>query len=245
MKKMLLISFTVFISFLANAQNMHYHDVSPDTTINNWEVFGVYGLDIWWHPSPEVVVNVWDPYEVLAGSDSMPKALNAGDDISGTSTGIWAKLSYQCLNCGGSVGNWKGVTNKYLAFRQKDMASGKYYYGWVRLDIPAAGTSFTIKDYAKQNLLNIGLKAGQVYATGITYAEANNGIFPLLQGRRISFRGLEQEAQFTLMDISGKRIMQGTINPGQTIDLSNYIKGVYILSLRMEGKESVFKLPLE
>jgi hypothetical protein len=244
MKRTITFIAAVLTTVFSYAQDVKYHDVLPDTTISTWEVFGVYGLDIWWHPSPEVVVNVWTDYEVLAGTDSMPKALNMGDDISAGSTGIWAKLSYQCLNCGGSIGNWKGVTDKYLAFREKD-ASGKYYYGWIRLSIPANGTSFTIKDYAKNSIANTALKAGQQFATGITYSVANADITPVVQNKLVSFRGLTQQADVFITDISGKITRKETLKAGGYIDMTAYSPGIYFLRLQTGGLTSGFKIPIE
>lgn len=246
MKKLILINCIAFISFLSYGQGLKYHDVSPDTTINYWEVFGFYGIDIWWHPSPEVVVNVWDPYEVLCSTaDTMPLALNAGDNIN-TASGLWAKVSYQCLNCGGSYGKWKGVTDKYLAFRKKGTSSGDYYYGWARLSIPANATSFTIKDYAQNNVTNATTTAGQVYGTGVTYiGGSGNSIVPVINNKHVSFRGLMEQAQYKLIDVSGKLISQGTISNNNAIDLSSYIQGLYIISLTVQGNEMVYKLPVE
>lgn len=243
MKKILTLIVIFFCSFNLYAQDIKYHDVNPDTTINYWEVFGAYGVDIWWHPSPEVVVRTWDPYEVLCGTDSLAKALSNGDDISATSSGIWAKQDYKCLNCYGTEGNWIGATDKYLGFRYKDTAN-QYHYGWIRLSIPAAATSFTIKDHAINNIGNDAVKAGQLFATGISQLNAGDNIIAVIEDRIVFFKGLSERVQVQVTDMAGRLIEKKRIEANERMDVSAYKTGLYVFSVYTERARKSFRILL-
>lgn len=237
--------FTTFVlaaaGYLSHAQVIKYHDVNPDTTVSTWEVFGVLGADIWWHPSPEVVVKTWGT-EVLCDNDTLPKALNANDDISGSSAGMWAELQYKCLNCGGVIGNWKGVTNKYLAVRSKD-SSGNWKYGWARLDIPANANKFTIKDYARHTTANTAIKAGEAFATGIADSHVpGGGIRPVVINKEVTFAGLKEKSIVTVTDMGGKTLIAKSIDEREAISMSAYPAGVYLFRLQSAGVQQSYKL---
>lgn len=244
MKKTITLFAALIITYAAQAQAIKYHDVSPDTTISNWEVFGVLGADIWWHPSPEVVVNTMlGGSQILCDNDTMPLALSKDADISATSTGKWLKPAYQCLNCGGVIGNWKGVTDKYLAIRDS-VAPGTWKYGWIRLSIPANATSFTIKDWAIHNTAGTPVKAGQAFGTGIAeYGEAKS-IQLSLSGKAVTFRGISTKANVLVTDMSGRQVLAKTIAAGETLDLSSCIPGVYIMRVSEENSSTAFKIAL-
>lgn len=231
--------------FTTHAQSIKYHDVDPDTTVSTWNQFGALGLDIWWHPSPEIVVHTWDSVQVLCMNDTIPKALTAGDSIAAGSAGVWRKQNYTCLNCGGVLGQWKGVTDKYLAVRDKN-ASNQWVYGWIRLDIPANATSFTIKDYAMHKVANTSIKAGQMIGTGIADATGpKHSISYRCSDRDISFSGFGGEAMITVADMNGRIITRTAITENTSISMAGQPSGIYLFHLQHEQLSETIKIAFQ
>jgi len=148
-----------------------YTDVNPDKVVSTWSDYelrldhapGSYGepgtFSLWFHDTPEVVINAFDEAEVLSDSGGLPLALAKGDAIGDApATGKWSLPAYAALNGSGATGNWIGVKDKYLGLRFKK--DGKWAYGWARLDVDAPPTNFVLKDYAYASTPNTGLKAG-------------------------------------------------------------------------------------
>ena len=65
--------------------------------------------------------------------------------------------SFNVLNL---LGEWHGANDKYLGLKLK--VGGQVYYGWARLDVSAGGGSFTIKDYAYEDIPNASIPAGKM-----------------------------------------------------------------------------------
>ncbi len=234
--KRIFTSFLILLTITGKAQ-ISYHDVDPDTTVNTWNEFSVLGAEIWWHPTPEVVITTWGTTEILcAPASNLPLALEAGDPIN--SSGHWTTTSYECLNCNGSTGNWKGVTDKYLGIRSKN-AAGEWLYGWARLDINNTPTYFIIKDYAARTTGNTQILAGQMNTTSITHTTLNTGnITPVVSGKTVSFRGLQKEIALHICDMNGRTIQQSTIAANGRVNMSSFPAGMYIF--HVEGE--VFKI---
>ena len=60
-------------------------------------------------------------------------------------------------------GSWRGQNQKFMGLRFK--ISGSIHYGWVRLTIPSDCKSFTVYDYAYEDIAGRGIKAGQTEGT--------------------------------------------------------------------------------
>lgn len=91
-----------------------------------------------------------------------PFALSNGATIS-SGAGNWFNNGYgggyQSLNYGScSFGNWCNITDRYIGLRFN--IAGSIHYGWVRLDVNFAGSVWTVKDYAYNDVAGAGLNAG-------------------------------------------------------------------------------------
>jgi hypothetical protein len=229
----------------SHAQSIKYHDVSPDTTIAHWEQFRALGVAIWWHPTPEVVVRTWDSVQVLCLNDTIPKALNAGDSIAAGSAGVWKKQNYTCLNCGGTIGAWKGVTDKYLAVRDKN-SSGQWVYGWIRLDVAANAGRFTIKDYAIHKVANTSVKAGQMVGTGIADGGTKQyNISHRCDNRSVVFTGFIGKAVLTVTDMSGRVVGRETITQDNRFSMSGQPSGIYLFHLQNEQVNETMRIAFQ
>jgi hypothetical protein len=222
--------FLVLATFVTSQAQVKYHDVDPDTTVNTWDAFSVLGTEIWWHPTPEVVITTWGTTEVLCSlTNNLPMALDPGDPID--NNGNWKTTSYVCLNCSGSSGNWKGVTDKYLGIRNKNTA-GQWVYGWSRLDINSAATYFTIKDYAQRTEGNNPILAGQENTLGVGNSAIHHNILvPVVSGKTVRLEGLENSTNLSIADMNGRIILQTRIQPGGMVDMNAYPAGMYLFRI--------------
>jgi hypothetical protein len=240
--------FTTFLAALLSAtsygQSIKYHDVHPDTTINTWNDFMVFGIDIWWHPSPEVVVKSWGDWEVLcSSSDTLPLALNKDEEISENSTGSWMKVQYRCLNCYGAVGHWTSTGDKYLAARNKS-GSG-WVYGWARLSIAANGMAFTIKDYAIQANDNMMIKAGQMIGTGIGSPLHPTGVYqPRIASGTMSFPNLPADHKLVIYDLNGHIVYSSLVSNRSVVDILQLPSSIYILRFSNEKTTQTIKIAI-
>lgn len=238
---------TLVFSFFctAQAQSIKYHDVDPDTMVSTWSEFYALGLYIWWHPTPEVVINTLDSVQVLCVNDTIPAALNFGDSIAAGSAGVWRRQNYTCLNCKGIQGKWKGLEDKYLAVRDKNK-SNEWVYGWIRLDVDFGATNFVIKDYAIHNVANTPIKAGQMVATGIGDAKIkSHNIRYRCNNRDISFSGFSNTAMLIATDINGRIIAKETIAEGGSLSMGGQPAGIYIFHLQNGQVNETMKIVLQ
>jgi hypothetical protein len=245
MKRVFTLLAAILCTFYIKAQTITYHDVNPDTTVANWEAFQVLNADIWWHPVPEVVVKTWGTTQILCDTHTLPKALNLNDDISANSNGVWSPLDYNCLNCEGTKGNWKGVEDKYLGLRMKN-ASGNWKYGWIRLDVSANASQFTIKDYAIHTNADVAINAGFTNGTGISQPEKIYGNVKLLVvGNLISVAGFNEKCNLYIIDMNGKILLTKSIKPNEQLDMKAYPAGIYSLYISNEKFSKTFKIAVK
>ncbi|RYD55292.1 MAG: T9SS type A sorting domain-containing protein [Sphingobacteriales bacterium] len=244
--KRLFTTLALFCSFFcAKAQAIKYHNVEPDTMVSTWNAFYALGIYIWWHPTPEVVINTLDSVQVLCLNDSIPAALNFGDSIAAGSPGIWRTQKYTCLNCKGVLGKWKGVEDRYLAVRDKNK-SDEWVYGWIRMDVDFGATNFVIKDYAIHNVANTQIKAGQMVGTGVADTKAQrHNVSYRCNNREVSFSGFSGNAMMIAMDINGRVIGKETIVEGKGFNLAAQPAGIYIFHLQNEQMNETIKVAIQ
>lgn len=233
----------------ANGQ-IAYTDVTPDydgfntlyqldldgDTVTDFFIFtGSYGSS----PVNAVAIDAVETSNSFLGSApgpyEYPFALNSGDPISsgqatwfeGAANGVAGTLNYtSCYNGIGSS-NWCGVVDKYLGLRFK--IGTDTHYGWVRLDVDAAGMNWTLKDYAYNTVPNEPINAGQTLSTN---EFALNGVRVIALNNRIGLYNLPQSTDYTLYDISGKQVLKGSIeSESHVIETKNIANGIYIVEL--------------
>src|ERR1043165_7973769 len=135
MKKMIAAAALLIACNTVNAQ-IYFHNITPDTTGGTWNAFQVQpsttpstDITIWWHPSPEVVVQTHGNCQIMFATDSLPAKLEIGDSISASA--IWNAGDYDPMSSSGS-GHWTAdADEKHLGFRFKNGSSG-WYYGWLK-----------------------------------------------------------------------------------------------------------------
>jgi hypothetical protein len=146
--------------------------------------------------------------------------------------------SYASLNTQGTTGNWIGVNDKYLGMYF--IYKGQMYCGWARLDIDAAPTNFTFKDYACKTIPFDGILTGEGIPVGIwtknqiqnhSIYMANHRLFLELQG--------EGSYLISILTIEGQ--VAKTIKADKStreIILSDLKSGCYLISV--EGEKMIY-----
>lgn len=250
MKKTLFTTLAIAGMYISSHAQITYHDINPDTTVNTWNVFSVIPnpsttsntLDIWWHPSPEVVVTTWGDVQLLfdaAGTN--PAKLNAGDSIGATAT--WKTASYLPLNSAGT-GNWtSNATDKYLGFKIKNGST--WNYGWLKMTVATGAASFTVKEWAF-NTAGTSIKAGQSTTTGITNAARNTEVKMELANKSVKFDGLPGDNNLLqVFDMNGRRLKTASTGNRQATDLSELNSGYYILNITSGDYNQFFKVYMQ
>lgn len=239
-KKLIMAAALCIAAQQANAQAIQYADVA-DTTIDTWDVYSIWGgCDIWFHPDPEVVLRT-KGVQVMVDDDGLPMALEAGDMID--ATGQWDSVSYACMNCKATSGNWIGAEDKYLAIRKKN--GSKWNYAWVLMDVAANARSFTIKAYALNTHTDEALKAGQVFATGITYAQQQDEVNVTAYNKTISIRTKDAKGSIAVNDMTGRLLKMVKLEQNlHSIDMSSYPEGIYTVTVRSIKGTKAFKIGL-
>lgn len=243
MRKLLFYLFA-FISMNFSAQSqIKYHDIDPDTTVNSWDAFfvtlseppqttGSYFFNLWWHPTPEVVIqsNLADSTEILFNStNNNPAKLDLNDDIN-ASAGNWTIANYHALSSG-NAGNWTNdATDKYIAFRFKP--GNSWLYGWLKMSVGSGASSFTVYEWAYDTTGN-SIKAGQVTPTthiANTTPLKRLNIYPSPAKETIIIEGVNA-GTINITDISGKSYEIDFIKSGDkhTANISSLPVQTYII----------------
>lgn len=186
------------IPAVSNA-NIIYTDENPDF---NGVIGSQYFLDlnndgnddfrIWHNGASNLYISPLTASNEALGSGGVtfayPFALTSGAMIS-SGAGQFFNNGYaggfQSLNYGScSFGNWCSVTDRYIGVRFS--IGGNIHYGWVRLDVNQAGSVWTVKDYAYEDIMGNGIAAGAMGnpgtastasgVTGVDIADNGNGL---------------------------------------------------------------------
>jgi hypothetical protein len=77
----------------------------------------------------------------------------------------------------------------------------------------------------------------------IDEAEANSDVrvYPNPANDVLNFT-ISERSEYTLLDISGKTIMTGFVNPDQSLDVSNLVDGMYVVEVRSRDQLNRFKV---
>ena len=224
MKKIRSSNYTLLLAVVlhtgvAKTQNIMYMDIDPDKMITGTDayalrldkepdsvVYGENGSFVVWDYDPGILLVTYTDCQVQMDG-TYPAALTTNDSIGGT--GIWSNANYAQLYSGG-VGHWSNAIDKYMGIRFKTGGS-QWFYGWVRMDVSATGSSVTIKDYAFNNLPSEAIKAGQkADFTGISQVVSDPDIRISAMGNVINVNGAANSS-VVISDLSGRMLKKTKI----------------------------------
>lgn len=173
------------------------------------------------------------------GANYFPWALTSNTNICDTLTSWYGANNPGFLAFSSSVGNWIGQTDKYLALKLN--VGTNTYYGWVRLDVVATASSFTVKDYAFESTPNACILTGQI-PLGIVENSTENYLSiapnPFYDATTIQASGNFSAGNLTIYDVFGNVLFNQTINSSETFTFSgeHLPSGIYYVSLTEENK---------
>jgi len=207
--------------------------------------FSFRGLGSVSHPIAEITASPGFN-SFLADSSGFPLYLNYSDPINSMpSSSAWVNAyPYGLLNassCFNGYGNsnWcDNKTNKYLGLRFK--IGTETHYGWVKLDINASGSRFTIKEYAYVEQADIGLTAG-LTTLGVENASISK-IKIVSSNKTIKLYNLPEQTQYQVFSITGQLALKGTTS-GKTdvINATSESKGIYFIELKDTESNTVMR----
>ena len=231
-----------------------YTDIDPDTTIvaadDSW---GMYSIDMNRDGTDDILLNhhntlvssnyqkievgIRNNYtEILCDGTAghYPLAMLHGQAIQSSSGEWYNPTSWMIhLNGNGTEGHWIGVTDTYLAVRVG--TGGQWYYGWIRLDIPANAGSYTVKDFAYESEANRAIAAGDKTVNGIEdvavtseykiYPNPGNGVFFLKFDGNVHSLEIYNVLGEIIATASQERRQSGNI------DLSQSPPGIYLVNI--------------
>ncbi len=174
----------------------------------------------------------------LVGSDYLPWALSASTSIC-DSLSTWYGTNYPgTMALGANIGYWPGAIDRYLAL--KLIVGTNTYFGWVRLDVVPASTSFTVKDYAYNSTPNDCIQAGQ---TTLGVEDLSLGSYsispnPFTCSTTVQTSGNLTNASLTISNAYGQTILQINNISGQSVTFSrdDLPSGLYFIELTNENK---------
>jgi len=143
--------------FAGGIGNQYFVDLNNDGT----DDFRIY------HSSSNLYIQPLNSSNGVLGTGgntfAYPFALNSGVtiDSSGTFFNNGYSSGFQSMNYGScSFGNWCNVNDRFLGV--SFIIGSDIHYGWIRLDVNANGNSWTVKDYAYENIAGGSIMAGMV-----------------------------------------------------------------------------------
>ena len=258
MKKLL-----TFILFVVaadrSASQIVYTDVLPDSTVSatQAQVIKSYYIDLdndgtyemelrHFNPDPNnIAVELHrNPHssaepQVLTHASGHARVFGNGIVISSSSS-YWGQDQYGILDA-----PWYGGGDKYFGFRFK--RRGEWHYGWARVSMPADASSFTIKDYAYEEMVNAPITTGSG-STGIeTTAAAGVSVYINTAEHQLvlTYPGRDVR-EITLLDMLGRNVQHVAAGATATrIDTHGLARGTYVVALstgRAAGQFLVIRL---
>lgn len=173
------------------------------------------------------------------GVNYFPWALTSNTSICDTLSSWYGPNNPGFLAFSSSSGNWLGQTDKYLALKLN--VGTNTYYGWVRLDVVATATSFTVKDYAYESTPNTCIVTGEI-PLGIVENSSENYLSiapnPFHDMTSIQTSGNFGAGTLTIYDVFGQVLSNQVMSSDETFTFSreHLPSGIYYVSLTAENK---------
>jgi len=134
--------------------------------------------------------------------------------------------------------HWCDKQNRYLGVRFKIGAETRY--GWIKLDVNASGSSFTIKEYAYVDTPDVGLTAGQT-VLGVDDKDLRN-IKVVALNKSVGLYNLSETTNYSIFNMSGKMVLNGnTDQKDYVIEATSLASGIYIVELKDPKSNATMK----
>lgn len=158
------------------------------------------------------------------GAYAYASNLMAGDVIN--SAAAFMSFGSLCAGPGYAGSNFCGTTGGFVGIQF--VISGTTYYGWVGVDV-VDSSNFTVRDYAYNSTPGEAINAGQTL--GVEESELSR-IKIVAMDNTISLFNLPQNMEYNLYSMTGKLVMNGSINQSSyVIEAKSMASGIYVIEL--------------
>lgn len=143
------------------------------------------------------------------------------------------------------VGYWSNATDKSLGVKFTSGAST--YYGWIRLDVNASGSTAVIKDYAYNSQsgqsINTCYMGSQAGIQDETIREEKFKVYPTVFDTYITIES-SASAKCSIYNYMGTLVKEAPVfYPKTSLGLMDLNAGMYFVTLvDQSGNESVFRI---
>ena len=182
-----------------------------------------------------------------AGSYQYPALLAEGDVIDSaagfTAAGARGDLNY--YGCAYSNSQWcETVVDGYLGIRFDNLVGGTTHYGWIRMDTDVNGTNLiTVKDFAINATPDEGIAAGEGGVLGVNDNSFEGFSYFIDANDILTLKASTNLENVVLYNVVGQEVIsQKLSNTSETINLSNFTSGLYIVTVTIEGQAKSFKI---
>ncbi|MBK9457838.1 MAG: T9SS type A sorting domain-containing protein [Bacteroidetes bacterium] len=151
-----------------------------------------------------------------------------------------------CNNCYWYNESISETVNGFLAVKFK--IEDNFHYGWIRCDVLDEGRTLVIKDYAYEDEPNNPIVAGDT-----THYVSINSLLNTMDATVYSFgRDIYiltetfQNNEVVIYDLNGKQIISEVLqSKSESISMTNYPAGIYLVTLLNDGKRFDKKVFIE
>ena len=208
-------------------------------TYFNFPSFGIWNLGISQADSNQAKIEILADDDVAKSpiGDYYVKQLSENDEVS--SDGIFTNDYPQVGDIYNA--NFNGQTDKYIGFRLKSGAN-EFIYGWMAVELTGSDDmTFTISEYAYQNMINTPIDAGQTMGVGIAHTSVKAlgvEVFPNPTSNYVRIKGKNgtKIEQLKIFSLQGKLINEW-LHPVLPIEVETmtWDQGVYLFEMIEEG----------
>lgn len=102
---------------------------------------------------------------------------------------------------------------------------------------PYTGGSLYMNDIERPGehlAFSVNIDDSTLSTSDVDIEETNVKVYPNPTTNSIQLTSLKQEEKYTIIDISGRRILQGTIKQNESIDVQHLNKGIYFIQLKKQ-----------
>ncbi|WP_054509487.1 T9SS type A sorting domain-containing protein [Chryseobacterium sp. ERMR1:04] len=176
----------------------------------------------------------------MSNSYGVPYAmpLDVSTPIGPSSTG-WITEARGPLIGDGESSNFLGLGDKYIGIRF--LSAGQYYYGWVLVSFVT--NKLIIKSYAYQTASNTGIEAGNEGGSlGVEKKDFINvfNLYPNPTTEYLKIVGNKETIGYAIHNMEGKKVRSGIVNADNEINVSELIKGTYVISINNKNWSTKF-----
>jgi len=136
--------------------------------------------------------------------------------------------------CGGVVDGYIGVSLNL---------EGNTHFGWIRLDLTADATVFTIKDFAIESTPDTAIEAGDMGDELSLEDNVIEGLSTYVANNALTINAVNPIENVAIYNLSGQEVISRVFNntTDTSIDLNSLSTGAYIASIQSEGTITAVK----